>query len=69
MTDQNTIPQFDAEPAGNGRVRNFSGSGVTASFESQKEVDEHEVHEAQKAAGRSPARTLKIYGKIGNSSR
>jgi len=66
---KNSVPEINVKPTGQGRVKGFSGSGVTASFESQKEIDDHEVHEAQKEAGRRPTNALRSFRFKGNSAR
>ena len=69
MTNQKPIPDFDAEPTGKGRVKGFSGSGMTASFESQKEVDEHEIHESLKESAKRNPMGIRVSRVAGNSMR
>ncbi|MDR0610855.1 MAG: hypothetical protein LBG58_12145 [Planctomycetaceae bacterium] len=42
MSRQKRKNETDIMPSANGRVRSFSGSGINATFESQKEADEHQ---------------------------
>lgn len=61
-----SVPDMNVEPTGKGRVRSFSGSGINAQFESQKEIDDHEVHEAQKKSGPNSMKSFRFRG---NSAR
>jgi hypothetical protein len=42
MPRRKTAQNIDIEPTGNGRVKSFSGSGINAQFETQKEQDDHQ---------------------------
>jgi hypothetical protein len=36
------LQEIEINPSGNGRVRSFSGAGINAQYESQKEADDHQ---------------------------
>lgn len=63
--NENNVP--DITPTG--RVKGFSGAGVTGNFESQKEIDDHEDHEQMKRTAKTNPLGIKVFRHRGNSMR